>query len=58
MTELYLIFLGIALLLFLGIVAYSVLRQKRSLQNNSAKRHGKNYVDPLFAELEQREKAC
>lgn len=56
MTELYLIFFGLALLLFLGIVAYSVMRQKKARPDSSGKQHGQNYVDPLFAELEQREK--
>jgi len=46
--ELYLIFFGVGLLLFGGIVAYSLL-QKRSEQLPPRE----EYVDPLFAELEE-----
>lgn len=47
MTNQYIIFIGIALLLFVAIVVYSVLQQRRI--EKPAK---KEYVDPLFAELE------
>ncbi len=48
MGDLYLIFFGVGALLFLAIVGYSVL-QKRKAQPIEKK----DYVDPLFAELEQ-----
>ena len=52
MNELYLIFLGIAALLFISIVVYSML-----LQRKLAKPRKQDYVDPLFAELEGRKKS-
>ncbi len=48
MADLYLIFFGVGALLFAAIVGYSVL-QKRKAQPVEKK----DYVDPLFAELEQ-----
>jgi len=48
MGDLYLLFFGAGLVLFAGIVGYSVL-QKRKAQPIEKK----DYVDPLFAELEQ-----
>lgn len=48
MVELYLIFFGAGLLLFGGIVGYSVLQKRR--QESSPH---EEYVDPLFAELEE-----
>jgi len=48
MGDLYLIFFAVGLLLFAAIVAYSVV-QKRNAQPAEKK----DYVDPLFAELEQ-----
>jgi len=47
-VELYLIFFGTGLLLFGGIVAYSLM-QKRRQESPSREQ----YVDPLFAELEE-----
>lgn len=51
MTELYLLFVGIALLLFGGIVAYSLYRQRQLVANRQASEK-KDYVDPLVKELE------
>ncbi|MFT4630246.1 MAG: FtsZ-interacting cell division protein ZipA [Arenicella sp.] len=51
MTELTLIFLGIAAVLFGGIVAYS-MRQQRSIQKSSKV----DYVDPLWTDLEAQKK--
>ena len=48
MVELYLIFFGAGLLLFGGIVGYSVLQKRRQ----ESPTH-EEYVDPLFAELEE-----
>lgn len=48
MVDLYLIFFGAGLLLFGGIVGYSVLQKRR--QESPAH---EEYVDPLFAELEE-----
>lgn len=54
MSELYLIFFAVGLLIFGGIVAYSVAQQRKGSANSKAE-----YVDPLFAELEQsKEKAA
>ncbi|MEM7358668.1 MAG: cell division protein ZipA C-terminal FtsZ-binding domain-containing protein [Pseudomonadota bacterium] len=47
MSNQYLIFIGLALVLFLAIVAYSVWQQRRVEKPDK-----KEYVDPLFAELE------
>jgi FtsZ-interacting cell division protein ZipA len=52
MTELTLIFLAIAAVLFGGIVAYS-MRQQRSME----KPNRVDYVDPLWADLEAQKKA-
>lgn len=52
MTELYLIFLGIAVVLFGGIVAYS-MRQQRGIE----KPNKVDYVDPLLADLAAQKKA-
>jgi FtsZ-interacting cell division protein ZipA len=46
-SELYILFLSIALLLFLAIVLYSYWQQRELEQPKK-----KEYVDPLFAELE------
>ena len=48
MSELYLGFFIVGLLLFGAIVAYSVLQQRKGSANNKS-----DYVDPLYAELEQ-----
>ena len=48
MADLYLIFFGVGLLLFAGIVVYSVVQKRR---HQAPPR--KDYVDPLFAELEE-----
>jgi FtsZ-interacting cell division protein ZipA len=49
MGDLYLIFFAVGLLIFVAIVAYSVL-QKRQFKPTDKEQ----YVDPLFAELEQK----
>lgn len=48
MGDLYLIFFGVGALLFVAIVGYSVLQKRRAQPIEK-----KDYVDPLFAELEQ-----
>lgn len=48
MADLYLIFFAVGVLIFAAIVAYSVV-QKRQFKPNDKK----DYIDPLFAELEQ-----
>lgn len=52
MGELYLVFLLIAILLFAGIVAYSVVQKRKSDVPEK-----QDYVDPLFAELEDSKKS-
>jgi len=47
-ADLYLIFFGVGLLLFGGIVAYSYLQKQKQLVAPK-----EEYVDPLFAELEE-----
>jgi len=48
MGELYFIFFGVGILIFAGIVAYSVLQQRKPQSTKS-----EDYVDPLLVELEQ-----
>ncbi len=55
MTELYLVFIGIALLLFGAIAGYSVYRQKQLLGNAKQSKPKQDYVDPLVQELQQNE---
>ncbi len=55
MTELYLVFIGIALLLFGAIVGYSVYRQKQSLGKVRQSESKQDYVDPLVEELQKNE---
>jgi len=52
MSDLYLIFIAIAVVLFGAIVAYSVYQQRRHQRAQSDSTQA--YVDPLFAELEGR----
>jgi len=51
MGDLYLIFFAVGLLVFAGIVAYSVLQKRRFEPTQK-----KEYIDPLFAELEESKK--
>ncbi len=51
MGDLYLIFFAVGLLVFAAIVAYSVVQKRRFEPTQK-----KEYVDPLFAELEESKK--